>query len=156
MAMPDIQTATPIQSFLKNFKSIINEKTLGDALLFVHNAGRYTDGTNVRADIAPITMTIMDTVAQSTIKEANTALIQSIDKALLDGKMVKKIPIFDNRQTSYSVPIQSSIGTLNNINNYFFGQKSTSIKDASMCTLARGSTGSISPFGQGVLVEANV
>jgi nitric oxide synthase oxygenase domain/subunit len=46
-------------------------------------------------------MTIMDTVAQSTIKEANTALIQSIDKALLDGKMVKKIPIFDNQQSSY-------------------------------------------------------
>jgi len=118
--MSDIQTATPIQSFLKNFKSIINEKTLGDALLFVHNAGRYNDGPNVRADIAPITMTIMDTVAQSTIKEANTALIQSIDKTLLDGKMVKRIPIFDSRQTSYAVPMQSATGTLKNVNNYFF------------------------------------
>ena len=82
--MPDTQTQIPIQSFLKDFKSIINEKTLGDAMLFVHNAGRYTSGSTVHMDLSPVSMTLMDSVAQSTLRAANDAMEASIDKAITD------------------------------------------------------------------------
>jgi hypothetical protein len=80
--MPDIKTEIPIKKLLKNFKSIINDKTLGDALKYIHNAGRYNSGTTVRADLAPLSMTLMDEVGRSTLREANTAMMNSIDQAI--------------------------------------------------------------------------
>jgi hypothetical protein len=40
--------------------------------------------------------------------------------------------------------------------NYIFGTKSIEIKDPLQCTIARGSTGTITEFGRSQLVEANV
>ncbi len=154
--MPDIQTETPIRSILTNFKGIFNEKTLSDSLSFIHNSGRYNSGSSMRADIAPITMTLKDEVARSTLKEANTTLQESIDKVLIDGKIAKRIPIFDRIETSSGVPISTATGTLDIYDNYFFGEKSSNINDPAQCTLARGSNKMASDFGREVLVEANV
>lgn len=98
--IPDVQTRSAIKSLLRDFKSIINEKTLSDAYEFVHNAGRYSSGQMVRIDLAPISMTVMDQVAQSTLKEANTALMQSIESEIQKRGYVRKIPIFNGIQTS--------------------------------------------------------
>jgi hypothetical protein len=77
--MPDIQTKVPIQTLLKDFQSIINKKTLSDAYANIHNAGRYNSGADVRADIGPIRMTILDEIARTTLKQANDAMMPKID-----------------------------------------------------------------------------
>ncbi len=82
--MQDINTKTPIQSILKDFQSIINKKTLSDAFAFVHNAGRYNNQTTVRVDLAPLQMTVMDELARTTLKQANTAMMDAIDKQIRD------------------------------------------------------------------------
>jgi hypothetical protein len=155
-SMPDIQTREPIMNFLKDFKSIINEKTLGDINLFVHNAGRYNSGSIVRTDISAISMTLMDIVARSTIKEANTALQNAIDKTLIDGKMIKKIPLFDSIESSFAVPLWSATWSLKAYHNYILWNKTETIVSPNQCTLARGSLSGSSDFWRGVLVEANV
>lgn len=48
---PDIQTAPIIQQFLQNYSQIFNSKILGEELAAVHNAGRYTSGATVNADL---------------------------------------------------------------------------------------------------------
>jgi hypothetical protein len=78
-SMPDIQTKVPIQTLLKDFQSIINKKTLSDAYANIHNAGRYNSGADVRADIGPIRMTILDEIARTTLKQANDAMMPKID-----------------------------------------------------------------------------
>lgn len=50
-SIPDIQTKTIIESLLPEFHGIINKNTLSNELLYVHNAGRYSSGTTVRADL---------------------------------------------------------------------------------------------------------
>lgn len=77
--MQDTHTKIPILTMLKDFQSIINKATLSDALANVHNAGRYNNETNVRVDIAPLQMTIMDDIARSTLRESNNALMRQID-----------------------------------------------------------------------------
>jgi hypothetical protein len=85
---------------LKNFKSVFNDKPLGEELLGIHNAGRYTNGSTTRSDLLPISITLMDDVARSTLYETNTALENKIDKLLIDEKYAKRIPIFDEILTS--------------------------------------------------------
>lgn len=99
--LPDIQTREVIQSFLKNFKGIFNEKSLGDELSAVHNAGRYNSGTTVRADLLPISITLMDQIAQSTLRTSNQALATAID-AKLKSTIASRIVIYDQTNTSYS------------------------------------------------------
>jgi hypothetical protein len=99
--LPDIQTKEVIQGFLKNFKGIFNEKSLGDELKVVHNAGRYNSGTTVRADILPISITLMDQIAQSTLRTSNQALASAID-ASLRSTIASKILIYDQTNSSYS------------------------------------------------------
>ncbi len=89
-------------------------------------------------------MTIMDEIARSTLKSANDALMESIDKGIRDGNMAKKIPIFDS--------VTSSGITYDN---YFFGKKSATITKPEQCTLARGSNIVTTQFGKDELVEAN-
>lgn len=166
LKMPDIQTQVPIQSFLKNFKSIINEKTLWDAMLYVHNAWRYTSGSTVRADLSPVTMTLMDEVARSTLREANDAMQDAIDSVLNENGYAKRIPIFDRIETSSGVPLtwpdplssptQPITEWPKIYNNYFFGSMSTWVTSPEQCSIARWSNVATSQFGKDVLVEANV
>lgn len=93
--IPDIQTEVPIRNLLKDFHAIINNKTLGDELLAVRNAGRYNSGSTVRADLAATIMTTMDDTARSTLFSANQAIMTSIDRYLTGADLVQRIPILD-------------------------------------------------------------
>ena len=118
--MPDIQTKVPIQTLLKDFQSIINKKTLSDALANVHNAGRYNTGSTVRVDIAPLKMTVMDEIARTTLKEANTAMMKKVDESA--ELVARKIPIFISRTTTVPNPVSTNTGnkTTTEIVNYMF------------------------------------
>lgn len=153
---PDIHTRTPILSLLKDFKSIINEKTLSDAFAYVHNAGRYTSGSTVRVDLSPVNMTLQDSIARSSLRELNSALMDSFDAALIARWYPKKIAIFDRIESSQNVPIPTATGGLKVYDNYFFGTKSTTITSPYQCTIARWSTWQTNEFGRDILVEANV
>ncbi len=124
--MQDIHTKIPILSMLKNFQSIINKATLSDALANVHNAGRYNNESNVRVDIAPIQMTIMDDIARSTLRESNKALMNQIDGVITSTVKPATIPIFD-----------AINGSGSRYDNYFFGQKSSTITSPEQCSIAR-------------------
>ena len=121
----------------------------------MHNAGRYMNGTTVRADLVPISITLMDDIAQSTLRESNRALEKQIDTIILDGKFARRIPIFDEVVTSSGAPIDRTSPTTTIAENYMFGEKSTNITDPLQCTIARGSTGNLTEFGRSQLVEAN-
>jgi hypothetical protein len=99
--LPDVQTREVIQGFFKNFKGIFNEKSLGDELSAVRNAGRYNSGTTVRVDLLPISITLMDQIAQSTLRTSNQALAAAIDTTL-KSTIASRIVIYDQTNTSYS------------------------------------------------------
>lgn len=94
----------------------------------------------------------MDTIARSTLLEANNALMDSFEKTIQEKKIAKKIPIFDSVQTGNS----SNSSTPKSYTNYFFGQKASTLQSPASCSIARGSSGTITEFGRDVLVEANV
>jgi len=98
---PDIQTKTPIHSLVKKFNAIFNSKVLGDELHDVYNAGRYTSGATVRADIGPVSMTLMDEVANNTLKTANDAMEKSIDQGLRDMRAARKIAILESVNSGF-------------------------------------------------------
>ncbi len=154
--LPDIQTKNVSLSFLKNFKSIFNDKALGEELLSIHNAGRYTNTATTRSDILPISITLMDDVARSTLYESNTALEKKIDSLLTDQKYAKRIPIFDEILTASGIPIDRANAFTNISQNYVFWKQSTAIRNPLDCTIARGSMWSVTDFGRSQLVEANV
>ena len=97
-------------------------------------------------------MTLMDTIARSTLLEANNALMDSFEKTIGEKKIAKRIPIFDSVQTGNA----SNSRAPKAYTNYFFGQKAATLQSPMQCSIARGSTGSITEFGRDVLVEANV
>lgn len=148
-AAPDIQTMTVIQGLLKKFHEIVNKKTLGEELLAVRNAGRYSSGATVLADIGPVALTLTDEVAANILKTANDALEKSIDTDLKEKGYARRVPIYEK--------VRSGVGYGQRLEytNYFFGTKGKDVTDASLCTIARGSTGAIHPFGRDILVEAN-
>lgn len=80
---------------MKRFYEILNQKTLSDEQLFVHNAGRYTSGSMVRVDQPTIQGALMDEVSISILKEANTALENAIDQQITASGYARKAVIFD-------------------------------------------------------------
>jgi hypothetical protein len=82
--LSDIQSQNIINSFIKRFYEIINSKTLGDERLFVHNAGRYNNGSDVRVDQGSVDVSLLDETALNTIKGANDALETAINKVITD------------------------------------------------------------------------
>jgi hypothetical protein len=165
--LPDIQTRTVIESMLKNFSSIFNEKTLGDELLAIHNAGRYTSGATVNADIAPVAITLMDQVARDTLRTSNDAIIDIINTRLRSG-IASPLVIFDRKTilhpkkqvTTLNPDNTVTLSPLHNpyteeIQNYYFGTPAKNIQNPSQCTIARGFSGETSVFGRSILTEAN-
>ncbi len=153
--LPDIQTKNVILGFLKNFKGIFNEKSLGEELLAVHNAGRYTSGSTVQTDLLPISITLMDDIAQTTLREANSAVEQRIDTILVNNNYARRIPIFDELQLGNGTNDRNSLFTTIT-QNYFFGKRSTEIHDPLQCTVSRGANDTVREFGRSQFVEANV
>lgn len=71
---PDITTKDIIEKSMKQFFEVFNAKYMGDVLRYIHNAGRYGDANNVRADSAPVVIAKKDLFMRSILKDANTSL----------------------------------------------------------------------------------
>lgn len=121
----------------------------------MRNSGRYSSEENVRADIAATMVTAMDMTARSTLYDMNQAIMESIDALLIDRRYAKKIPIFDTFSRTDS-PNTSQYQNTSVYQNYYFGQKSTSIVSPEQCSIARGSDNLITEFGRSQLVEGNI
>ncbi len=136
--LSDIQSQNIINSFIKRFYEIINSKTLGDERLFVHNAGRYNNGSDVRVDQGSVDVSLLDETALNTIKGANDALETAINKVITDANYARKIPIFDSYQNYKNTNDYDNTRDANKVyQNYFLGTKSTQITDPKQCTIAR-------------------
>lgn len=93
--VPDIQTVNHINELVKPFNKIFNKKVLGDELKAVHNAGRYNTGTTVRADMGVFSVSIMDKIAQDTVRATNNMLEKAIEEDLKRKNIIRPIVIFD-------------------------------------------------------------
>ena len=82
---PDIQTETIIRKATKQFFEIFNEKYVGDILKFAYNTGRYSDGTNTKADVALTLIAKQDALAKQVLKDANALLESEIDRLVKNG-----------------------------------------------------------------------
>ncbi len=178
--VPDIQTINHINEFLKPFNKIFNKKVLWDELKAIYNAGRYTSGTTVRADIGSFTVTVMDKVAQDTLRATNNALENSIEQAIKDANIIRPVMILDSydyqrnkkwdEPSSYTpnFPVPNTPLSLGDVldkepnkhkyvyENYYFGELAKNIDTATGCTIARGwYSGQVLEFGKEILVEAN-
>jgi hypothetical protein len=134
---PDIQTRAAITKVTKQFFEIFNEKYLGDILKFVYNTGRYGDGTNTRADVAPVLISKRDEFMKRVLKDSNTVLENSIDQLVKTG-LSRDIALATDVRAG-----QTSTGT--NVlppvyQNYLFGKQASSITSAKECSIVRGST----------------
>ncbi|MBP9779728.1 hypothetical protein KBD33_03855 [Candidatus Gracilibacteria bacterium] len=176
-SMPDIQTKVPIQTLLKDFQSIINKKTLSDAYANIHNAGRYNSGPDVRADIGPIRMTILDEIARTTLKEANDAMMPKVEddiRAVQQNYNPLRIPgwadpagyfilsRYEIERYDYLAknPCDDNqyITDTKKYTNYRFGKTISESNDPESCSIARGGAFPASQpgmYGKDVTVEAN-
>ncbi|MDD2745687.1 MAG: VCBS repeat-containing protein, partial [Candidatus Gracilibacteria bacterium] len=161
---PDVQTRTAITKVTKQFFEIFNEKYLGDILKYIYNTGRYGDGTNTRADIAPVLISKRDEFMKRVIKDTNTVLEDSIDQLVKNGlsrdiaiPTSVKVTKTDNRYTSTSqaedplnpfAPRANGRSKTNTATdndppiyyNYYFGKAASTITSARECSIVRGST----------------
>ena len=71
---PDITTKDIIEKSVKQFFEVFNAKYMGDVLRYIHNAGRYGDANNVRADSAPVVIAKKDLFMRTSLKDANTSI----------------------------------------------------------------------------------
>lgn len=148
---PDVHTKPVTEKLLQTFSEIFNTKVLGEELAAVHNAGRYNSGATVRADLASVQISVVDSVATDALKKANSALEESFTDFLKENSVARKIPILNHAEAKYGdsevmIPYK----------NYFFGQEGKDIMSAAQCTIARGVVGEDEKYGRSVLLESNV
>ncbi len=96
--VPDIKSKEIIQNLAKPFHEIINSQTIGTELKNVHNAGRYTSGTTVRADIVPLMVTKQDEIMNRILKDANGVLESFTDNLVVTWGLSRKIPVLTQIQ----------------------------------------------------------
>ena len=146
---PDITTKQVIEKATKQFFEIFNPSYMGDILRFVHNTGRYGDGTNVRVDSIPVMIAKKDIFMKQVLKDTNTVVENRIDAIVQDG-LSQALPVL----VSYTVTTlsgshdpgdsSSMVSDSNNntkvFKNYFFGKKAESLTAANQCTIVRGSS----------------
>jgi hypothetical protein len=162
--LPDIQTASPIMSYLKQFHETINKKTLSDIQEYVHNAGRYNTGINVRVDQWAVQVSITDQVSMDVLKNANDAISQSIDNLLTTNGYARRIPILNGiwerspllNSIMGVIPASLLLNPLVEYKNYYFGRPASTITSPEQCTIARWWKGNSDLFKRPLLAEANV
>lgn len=152
---PDIQTKPMIMELLKKFYQLINAKSLWDIRGFVHNAGRYNDGTNVRMDQPAISISLMDYSAMNTLRKINNKLedwVDNVDFAWPAGNTFP-VAIFDYLTIREPDP---GLNVNRHYDNYIFWSKAwRDIWEVKQCSIARGSDYTAWPYKQWLLVEAN-
>lgn len=115
-------------SYLKRFHETINKKTLSDIQEYVHNAGRYNSGINVRVDQGAVQVSITDQVSMDVLKNANDAIESSIDSILTSNNYARRIPILDGiwerspilTNTVGAIPASIAANPLVEYKNYYF------------------------------------
>lgn len=149
---PDVQTREPIEKSLKRFFEVLSEKYLGDILRYVHNAGRYGAGNDVRVDVPAIIVGKSDELMKRSLKDANTAFEGSID-ALVRGGLARHVAVglvHSINENSATAGSEGTPGTSSSSSrsyqNYLYGKPGANVSKAEDCTIVRGSS---------LVVEAN-
>mgnify|MGYP000904018323 CR=1 FL=1 len=132
-------------SYLKRFHETINKKTLSDIQEYVHNAGRYNSGINVRVDQGAVQVSITDQLSMDVLKNANDAIQKSIDDILTSNNYARRIPILDGiwerspilMNTIGAIPASIALNPLVEYRNYYFGREAQTITSPEQCTIAR-------------------
>lgn len=141
----DITTKVFADGLITPFIKVINEKYIEDVSRWVHNTGRYYNGSSdVRVDTIPELITTKDTLSTQVIKEGNDALEKLID-TYVDTTLSLDIPILVSRPFQKTVTEtegrRRQTRTYNFVyDNYIYGAKANTIKTAADCSLIRGST----------------
>lgn len=156
----DITTKVFSDELITPFIKVINEKYLWDVSRWVHNTGRYYNGSSdVRVDTIPELITTKDTLTSQIIKEWNDVLEKLID-SYVDSNLSLDIPILVSRPFQKTIREIDGSGrrarevsrTYNFVyDNYFYGTQAHQIKSAADCSLIRGS----SFAGMNTTVETN-
>lgn len=125
---------------------------MGDILRYVHNAGRYGTGNDVRVDVPAIIVGKSDELMKRSLKDANTAFEGSID-ALVRGGLARHVAVglvHSINESSATAGSEGTPGTSSSSSrsyqNYLYGKPGASVSKAEDCTIVRGSS---------LVVEAN-
>ncbi len=146
---PDIQTREPILKSLKRFFGVLNESYLGDILRFVHNAGRYGEGNDVRVDTPAFIVGKKDELMGRTLKDGNAAFESMLDSLVKNGLSrdiavgtVLNVSDTEIIPADPNVPDSSSSRdtTEYSFSNYYYGRKAETLSKAEQCSIVRGST----------------
>lgn len=145
----DITTKVFSDELITPFIKVINEKYLWDVSRWVHNTGRYYNGSSdVRVDTIPELITTKDDLTGQIIKEWNDALEKLID-SYVDSNLSLDIPILMSRPFQKTIRETQGSGrnrrevsrTYNFVyDNYFYGTRANQVKSAADCSLVRGSS----------------
>lgn len=143
------------------FIDVINEKYLGEIAAYVHNTGRYYNGrADVRMDSLPEIITKKDLAAREVLRQFNDLLENQIN-TLIETKLARDIPVLVRENVSQTITERQRVGdefrnvtrTYNFVyDNYMYGRKTSSMTDASQCSITLGSE--YRP-GEKYIVEAN-
>lgn len=149
---PDVQTREPIEKSLKRFFEVMNEKYLGDILRYVHNAGRYGIGNDVRADVPAIIVGKGDEFMKRSLKDANRSMESAID-GIVRGGLARNVAVgltykvdsdnrtADEKDASGAVVTPGVLTSSHrSYRNFLYGREGSLVQKAEDCTIVRGST----------------
>lgn len=163
--VPDIQTRHVINKSTKKFAEIFSKWSIGELRKDVHNAGRYNYPTNkVNVDFIPYLVTILDSVNDEIIKEANDDLEEKIDELVKNGlsrniaiptkfvntidyrdSIINIIPktCYDSDNNPYNCDESEDVSQDNSYwdhyTNIYFGTQAANVSLAEQCTIYRWS-----------------
>ena len=163
--IPDIQTRHIINKSTKKFAEIFSKWSIGELRKDVHNAWRYNYPTNkVNVDFIPYLVTILDSVNDEIIKEANDDLEDKIDELVKNGlsrdiaiptkfvntidyrdSIINTIPktCYDTDGNPYNCDESEDVSQDNaywdHYTNIYFGTQAVNVTLPEQCTIYRGS-----------------
>ncbi|MDQ1344301.1 MAG: hypothetical protein QG650_1021 [Patescibacteria group bacterium] len=140
---PDIQTREPTEKSLKRYFQVLSEKYLGDILRYVHNAGRYGTGNDVRVDLPAIIVGKGDEMMKRTIKDVDTSMEAAID-SLVRGGLARNVAVgvtltvdeeYGSGSTDGSAGTSSKSTTV--YVNHLYGRTGSDVSTAADCSIVR-------------------
>lgn len=100
-------------------------------------------------------MTLTDEVAMQILQTTNNALETGIDATIGKNNYARRIVLLDQVNHVIPLPEGSSANPGGVYKNYYFGKEAATITSPEQCTIARGSSGTITLFGRSIRAEAN-